>query len=158
MVPVATIRFWHPRDLPHLLQMAAETAWQITPPADRARSSPELIRQAAHHNLAGCLSSPGGTAVVAEEQGRPVGFLVITLQPSERTNEMQGYFADIYVEPAHRRSGVAKGMQDLADAYLQRLGVKSATNWVHAHNERAQQAAERFGLTPWGVMMSKRID
>lgn len=158
MIPVATIRFWQPRDLPYLLQMAAETAWQITPPADRAATSPEVIRQAAHQNLGGCLSSPGGTAVVAEENGRPVGFLVITLQPNERTGETQGYFADIYVEPAHRRGGVARGMHNLAEAYLQRLGIKSATNWVHAHNEKGQKTGEKFGLRPWGVMMAKTID
>lgn len=155
---MATVRFWQPSDLPYLLQMAAETAWQITPPEDKARSSPELIRQAAHQNLAGCLSSPGGTAVVAEENGRPVGFLVITLQPNERTGEMQGYLADIYVAPSHRRSGVAKELHRLGEGYLQQLGIRSVTNWVHAHNEKGQKAGEYFGLRPWGVMMAKTIE
>lgn len=158
MIPVATIRFWRPSDLPYLLEMAAETAWQITPPEDRARSSPEFIRRGAHMNLAGCLQSPGGTAVVAEEDGRPVGYLVVMLQPDERTGQMQGYLADIYVEPAYRRSGLAKGLYPLAESYLQQLGIRSATNWVHAGNEKGQKSGEYFGLRPWGVMMAKTIE
>jgi RimJ/RimL family protein N-acetyltransferase len=154
---LATVRFWQPQDLPHLLQMAAETAWQITPPDDQARSHPALIRQAAQQNLANCLQSPGGTAVVAEENGRPVGYLVITLQPNERTGEPQGYLADIYVEPAHRRGGLAKELHRVGEAYLQQLGITTVTNWVHAGNEKGQKTGESFGLKPWGVMMAKRL-
>src|SRR2546428_2358173 len=154
---MATIRFWQPADLPYLLHMAGETAWQITPPGDRARSHPDLIRQAAHQNLAGCLSSPGGTAVVAEENGRPVGYLVVTLQPDDRTGDAHGYLADIHVEPEFRRSRLAKELHQVGEEYLQQLGIRTVTNWVHAGNEKGQKAGEYFGLRPWAVMMAKTI-
>jgi ribosomal protein S18 acetylase RimI-like enzyme len=154
---MATVRFWQPSDLPYLLHMAAETAWQITPADDRARTHPDLIRRSAQANLMGCLSSPGGTAVVAEENGRPVGYLVVTLQPSDRTGEPTGYLADIYVEPAYRRSGLAKELHGIGEAYLKQLGIRTVTNWVHAGNEKGQKAGEHFGLKPWGVMMAKTL-
>lgn len=154
---MATVRFWQPSDLPYLLQMAAETAWQITPPGDQARSHPEIVRRAAQRNLAGSLSTPGGMLLVAEESGRPVGYLLLTLQPSEFTGEMQGYFADVYIDPAHRRSGLAKEMHYRGEEYLQRLGIRTMTNWVHAGNEKGQRTGESFGFFPWGVMMAKEI-
>lgn len=155
---MATVRFWQPTDLPYLLPMAAEASWQYTPPAERERSTPEFIGQAAHYNLLGCLSSPGGTAVVVEENGRPFGYMVVTLSPNERTGEMQGYLADIYVEPAYRRSGIAKELVRWGEAYLQHLGIRSETNWVHAGNEKSMKAAETLGLKPWAVMMAKTIE
>jgi GNAT superfamily N-acetyltransferase len=154
---MATVRFWQPADVPYLLHMAAETAWQITPEKDRAYTRPEIVRRAAQANLAGCLSTPGGTVLVAEADGRPVGYLLITIQPNDRTGQLQGYLADIYVEPEYRRAKLGLQLHQMAEAYVHRLGIRTVTNWVHTGNEKGLKAAEHFGMRPWAVMMSKEL-
>jgi len=152
---LALIRFWQPWDLPHLLRMAAVTAWNITPEDDRQHTTLERVAQAAQMNVLAVLSSPMGTAVVAEEDGRPVGYLLVAIQANDKTGEPQGYMADIYVEPAYRRHGIAKQMHLLAEAYLRQIGIRTITNWVHTHNQNGLAASVRHGFQPWGVMMAK---
>lgn len=152
---LARIRFFQPWDLPHLLRMAAVTAWEITPEDDRRHTTRERVAQAAQMNVLAVLNSPLGTAVVAEADGRPVGYLLIAIQANDKTGEPQGYMADIYVEPAYRRHGFARQMHDLAEAYLRRIGIRTATNWVHTHNRDGLAASARHGFQPWGFMMAK---
>lgn len=154
---LARIRLWHPADLPHLLRMAAVLAWQITPEDDRQATTPQAVALGARMNLIGVLRSPGGTAIVAEEDGRPVGFLLVALQPNDKTGQPQGYMADIYVEPAYQGRGLARQMHFAAEAYLRQIGIRTITNWVHAHNRQGQAASARHGFETWGVMMAKEL-
>lgn len=154
---MARIRLWQASDLPHLLRMAAVMAWQITPEDDRRATTPQAVALSAQMSLIGVLRSPGGTAVVAEAEGRPVGFLLIALQPNEKTGEPQGYMADIYVEPSHQRQGLGRQLHLAAEAYLRQMGIRTATNWVHAHNRQGQAASERHGFEVWGMMMAKEL-
>lgn len=154
---MATIRFWRQTDLPYLLHMAGEASLLITPKEDLARSNPDFIRKAAEFNLMGGLCSPGATALVAEDNGRPVGFLLVTLQPSDMGGELSGYMADIYIDPAYRGSGLGRDLHFAGEAYLKPMGIRSLTNWVHATNEKGQRAAESYGVKPWAVMMSKPL-
>lgn len=137
--------------------MAAVLAWQITPEDDRRATTPGAVAWGAKMNLLGVLRSPGGTAIVAEEDGRPVGFLLIALQPHDKTGELQGYMADIYVEPAYQGRGLARQMHLAGEAYLRQIGIRTATNWVHAHNRQGQAASARHGFETWGVMMAKEL-
>lgn len=152
---MAYIRFWRQSDLPALLQMSAVTAWEIMNPSDRAVARREVVAANAQRSLLACLSSPGGTAVVADEGGRPVGYLLIGIRPDERTGEPQGYMADIYLRPGYRGRGLADQMHRLGEAYLRSLGIRRATNWVHATNPLGRKASQQKGFRLWGVMMEK---
>lgn len=149
------VRFWQHSDLPGLLQMSAITAWEIMNPTDKAVADPEVVYANAHHNLFGVLSSPGGTAVVADEGGWPVGFLLIGIRPEERTGEPQGYMADIYILPQYRGQGLAQQFHAIGEEYLRRLGIRRATNWVHATNPLGKKASNDKGFRLAGVMMEK---
>lgn len=151
------IRFWQPSDLPYIQQMMVETTWSITPEDDKAHTTFGTVAAGAQGNLQGILSSPGGTCVVADLNGKPVGFLLIGLQPNDKTGVPHGYLADIYVEKPYRKSGVARQMHTIGEQYLRSLGIRYATNWVHAHNAGAQKASAQFGIRPWGVMMVKEL-
>lgn len=150
-------RLWEQSDLPRLAEMAAITAWNITPEDDKPYTSQEHVSASAVQNLYGVLGSPGGTAVVADEGGKPVGYLLIAIQHNDMTGEPMGYMADIYVEPAFRRGGVSKELHRVGEEYLRRLGVRKATNWTHAHNQLGQSATAYHGFRPWGVMMVKEL-
>lgn len=151
------VRFWQQSDLPGLLQMSAITAWEIMNSSDKEVARPEVVFTNAHHNLIHCLSSPGGTAVVADDGGIPVGFLLIGLRPDERTGEMQGYMADIYIYPQYRGQGLAQEFHRLGEDYLRRLGIRQATNWVHAQNPLGKKASTEKGFRLWGLMMEKLL-
>lgn len=151
------IRFWHQGDLPHLLRMAAITTWEIMNASDKAVAQPDVVYANAQRSLLGALQSPGGTAIVADENGRPVGYLLICIRPDERTGEMQGYMADIYLLPEYRGKGLAKEFHRVGEEYLRGLGIRQATNWVHAENPLGRKASEARGFRIWGVMMEKRL-
>ncbi|MFZ5827736.1 MAG: GNAT family N-acetyltransferase [Bacillota bacterium] len=151
------VRFWRQSDLPGLAQMAAITAWEIMNPSDKAVARPEVVAANAHKSLIGCLSSPGGTAVVIDDGGRPVGYLLIGLRPDDRTGEMQGYMADIYIYPPYRGKGLAEELHRLGEDYLRRIGIRKATNWVHAQNPLGKKASMQKGFRLWGLMMEKLL-
>jgi GNAT superfamily N-acetyltransferase len=149
------LRFWQQSDLPHLARMSVASTWVITPEDDRAHTTLEKVAANACRALLGTLASPGGTAIVADEGGRPVGFLLVGIQPNEKTGEPAGYMADIWVDPEFRRHGLAEKMHYATEAYLKKLGVRRASNWTHAHNPKGLKSSRRHGFQPWGVMMSK---
>jgi GNAT superfamily N-acetyltransferase len=151
------VRFWQPSDLPYLLSMAALTTWNITPEDDRPHTSFEVVARSAHQNMVGVLQSPYGTAIVAEEGGRPVGYLLIGIQLNGRSREPVGYMADIYVEPAFRRSGLSKHFLAIGEEYLRRIGIRKATNWTHAHNPLGQASSNHQGFKLWGLMLAKDL-
>lgn len=150
-----TVRFWQQSDLPGLLQMSAITAWEIMNPSDKAVARPEAVNANAQRNLITVLSSPGGTAVVADDGGWPVGFLLIGLRPDDKTGEIQGYMADIYIHPQYRGMGLAQEFHRIGEEHLRRIGIRRATNWVHATNPLGKKASNDKGFRLWGVMMEK---
>lgn len=154
---MAEVRFWRPDDLPHLSYFAAMNTWKILTPDDQAVASIGYVASSAEENLHAVLSSPGGTALVAEENGRPVGYLLIGIRPAERTGEPSGYMADVYIEPEYRNQGIAGQFHKLGEEYLQRLGVRKATLWTHAHNPLGRQSAERQGYRTYGAMYAKKL-
>jgi GNAT superfamily N-acetyltransferase len=151
------LRFWQPSDLPHLRRMAIITAWEITPEDDKAHTTLEQVAENAQQNLMAVLQAPYGTAIVADEGGLPVGFLLIGLQANEKTGQPHGYMADIYVEPAFRRHGLAQELHAAAEEYLRSIGIRKASNWTHAHNPRGQSSSLRHGFQLWGLMLSKEL-
>lgn len=152
------VRLWQPPDLPYLQRMAVLMTWQITPADDKAATTPEVIAQNALQNVDRVLSTPGGTAVVAEEGGRPVGFLLIGIQPHERTGEPQGYMADIFVEPEYRGKGIPRELHRLGEAYMRQLGLRQALFWIHAGNRQGQRAAFDNGAKMRGLVVAKMLN
>lgn len=151
------VRFWQQQDLPDLMRMAAVTAWNITPPADKPHTTFETVASNARDSLMRALSSPFGNAVVALDKGRPVGYFLVAVQQHDKTGEPYGYAADIYVEPEYRRSGASKLMHALAEEYLRRIGMRVLTNWTHAHNPLGQKASEKHGFKLHMLLMSKDL-
>ncbi|MDF2627142.1 MAG: putative acetyltransferase [Symbiobacteriaceae bacterium] len=151
------VRFWQQSDLPELMRMAGVTAWNITPPDDKPHTRFENVAANAQQNLMRVLSAPYGMAVVAEENGQVVGYLLLAVQQNDKTGEPHGYAADIYVEPGNRRGGASRQLHALGEAYLRHLGLQKLTNWTHAHNPLGQKASEKHGFRLHMLMMSKDL-
>lgn len=151
------VRYWQPADLPDLERMMVQLALGIAPPEDRAAVGDETLARAAVRGLHTLLRSPGGTAAVAVEGGRPVGFLLACLQQDDRTGEWLGYLADVFVEPEFRGKGVGRTLEQLASSHLRQLGLQKAQVWTHAHNPLGQAAARSYGLQIRGIVLSKEL-
>ena len=82
---------------------------------------------------------------MAEEDGRPVGFLLIALQPHDKTGELQGYMADIYVEPAHRGTGVSLRLTAAGEAHCRAHGVRVIRRYIAPANTPSLRHALRDG-------------
>lgn len=155
---MARVRLWQSPDLPYLQRMAILMTWHVTPADDKAATTPEVIAHNALLNLDRVLGTPGGTAVVAEEGGRPVGFLLIGIQPHERTGEPQGYMADIFVEPEHRGQGIPRELQTMGEAYMRQLGLRRSLYWIHTDNRQGQRAAFDHGAKVRGLVITKTLN
>lgn len=83
----------------------------------------------------------GGVALLAEEDGEPIGLAV-----ARRKGPRLGYLADLYVRPQARRQGVAKALvREVASAFAAQ-GVDYVNLNVDAGNRVAQSVYERFGF------------
>lgn len=151
------IRAYRTEDVPYVLAASARNTWSILPADQRATARPDVVTQQAYMNVMGILMAPGGTALIAEDQGRPVGYLLVAVGPDATTGEPFGYMADIYVEPAYRRHGLGRGLNQAADGYLRSLGIRRAKLWTHAHNVDGQRSAVANGYRPEGYAMVKDL-
>ncbi|MGE5675061.1 MAG: N-acetyltransferase family protein [Mycobacterium leprae] len=151
------IRFWQQSDLPYLLQTAGITAWEITPEDDKTHTTYQRVALNAQRNVIAILSSPYGTAIMAEDDGIPVGFLLLGIQHHHLSGAPRGYTADIYVEPPYRGHGAGKRMHLLGEAYFKSIGLQYITNWTHAHNRLGQTVSDHHGFRRLGLMMMKEL-
>jgi ribosomal protein S18 acetylase RimI-like enzyme len=77
-------------------------------------------------------------ALVAEEDGQPVGFVL-----ARPENERVGYLSDVYVRPAFRRRGIARALMAEASAAL---GSELLSLTVDVGNDEARTAYRRLGF------------
>ncbi len=121
--------------------MAAETEGLELDP-DRVRAG-----------VAAVLSDAGkGFYLIAEEEGRAVGQLMVTFEWSDWRNGNFWWIQSVYVEPAHRRQGVFRRLYaETLERARSQSGVCGLRLYVEENNRRAQQAYESLGmrLTPY---------
>jgi ribosomal protein S18 acetylase RimI-like enzyme len=84
-------------------------------------------------------------ALVAEEDGQPVGFAL-----ARRRDEHVGYLSSVYVRPAFRRGGVGRELMAAASAAL---GSEVLSLLVHVANEEARTAYRRLGFRDEAVRL-----
>ena len=96
---------------------------------------------------------------VAEVDGAVIGYVlgaVIDLHPDLFDHVDSGFIADIYVDPAHRRRGIARGLVEAINAWFAEQGVQ--------HAEWQVAAANTDGIRFWeaisgsAIMVRMRID
>jgi len=86
-----------------------------------------------------------GVALVAEEDGEPIGFAL-----ARRRDERVGYLGSVYVRPAFRRAGVGRELMAAASAAL---GTEVLSLIVHVANEEARTAYRRLGFRDEAVRL-----
>ena len=88
--------------------------------------------------------------LVVEREGRPVGFLVGTVEqeiPIYRVNEY-GFIHDIWVDPAYRNEGLGRQLVVLAIERFRQIGVPQVRADTAAPNEAARGLLASCGMRP----------
>ena len=83
----------------------------------------------------------GWPCFAAVENGLPIGYMVC------RVEEPVVWVESIYVEPAYRRSGVASGLYEKAEAIARSYGEDTVYNNVHPNNEKMIAFLRKRGYT-----------
>ncbi len=145
--PAFTLRAAEPRDLPAISGLIHELA-DFEKLTHLVQTTPEKL----HPHLFG--DRPVAEALVAEVEGRVVAFALFFNNFSTFLARPGLYLEDLYVQPAHRRSGIGR-------ALLKRLGALAVERgcgrfeWsVLDWNENAIRFYEGMGAT---VMPDWRI-
>ena len=110
------------------------------------------------------LRKHGGFALVAELEGRPVGFLTGFLQPvppevsrMEQRPNQQGYVMDILVEKEARGRGAGRALLREADRRFLEMGCDNVQLNVLAGNRGARRVYERAGFREIDLRLRKVI-
>ena len=104
-----------------------------------------------------------GTCLVAYVDGVPAGFMFgYAEEPDESRIEIytgpEFYVSDGYIDPAFRRMGIYKRMNEyIENLYISR-GVKRLTRFTHINNHQMQQFLEGEGYKPTRVLYEKWLD
>lgn len=108
------------------------------------------------------LAEPGSFALLAEQDGAPVGYALVhvggpdeTWVTGERTAELE----TLAVLPGSRGAGIGSALMDAVDDELGRLGIADLWVAVVAGNEDALRFYERRGLVTYMHRMHRsRVD
>lgn len=96
--------------------------------------------------------------IVAEEDGKIVGFLLCLLSPNTPVFKERkvGIISDVFVLEERRRKGVARKMLDVAVKWLRKNKVRTLQLGVAHDNLEARAAWRTIGFEPY--MIYKRLD
>jgi RimJ/RimL family protein N-acetyltransferase len=97
------------------------------------------------------LGSPDVSCIVAEEDGRIVGFCTIRDSRDEDAGELEAEMPTLYVEPSHWGRGVGRALCAAGVKRSSDRGFRVLTLWVLAMNERARRFYDVFGFEPDGT-------
>lgn len=102
---------------------------------------------------------PRGVLLIAEDQERPVAFLVGTIEPEVPIFWIPecGWIHDVWVEPSHRRTGIASALVQSAVERFDAMGVAQVRLDTGSFNEQARQVFARAGFRPCVVELIRTL-
>lgn len=152
-----TFRSWQSADLPWLNYAATAARWEGLSPAERAVVDPRFVQEGAMAQLREVLGGPEGNALIAERDGQPIGFALGALAPDSTTGEPNGLLLSIWVDPAHRRQGVARRLMQVTEALFGCCAVRKVKLWSPLANEPFVRLGEQSGYQREGVINRKQF-
>jgi GNAT superfamily N-acetyltransferase len=105
---------------------------------------------------------PGGSVLVAEAEGRAVGFIVTGVDEELGDyvlpeNRLVGRLSDLWVAPGARGRGAARALIAAAEARLRAAGINRAEVTAVVRNAEAQRLYAALGYAPYEVTLGKAL-
>jgi ribosomal protein S18 acetylase RimI-like enzyme len=111
------------------------------------------------HFLGTQFDADDATVLVAERGGAVVGYVYAGIEPFswKELRDTAGFVHDIVVDPAERRTGVARALMEAAIAWVRAQGVPSVMLGTAARNEGAQRLFEAMGFRRTMIEMTRDV-
>lgn len=109
--------------------------------------------------IEGWLSEPNILVFLAEENGKAVGYMRISVEPAPAyLNEKKiGMVDDVFVDGAYRRQGMAEALFTKAREWFSKKGVHSIELNADVHNEGAIALWKKLGFEERKLRMRKVV-
>jgi ribosomal protein S18 acetylase RimI-like enzyme len=91
---------------------------------------------------------PASANFIAREGGVDIGLTAISAEP-DAPGRM--HLVSMWVDPRHRRRGVARALIDQAVRWAVERQAREVISWVADHNTAARRLYERIGFRPTGA-------
>ncbi|MBI3910786.1 MAG: GNAT family N-acetyltransferase [Armatimonadetes bacterium] len=157
-MPDFRIRTYRPDDLPFFREMEFTTTWATLSPEERARLSPEEIREALEATHAALLERPGMAIFVAEtEAGERAGLLWFGQNRNLVTGETEGWIYNVSVARKWQGRGLGQQLMEYGEAHARAAGYQTLGLMVASHNETAQRLYQRLSFRTTNLIMRKRL-
>jgi GNAT superfamily N-acetyltransferase len=137
----ARIRPAESHDVPRILELILDLATYERAAAEM-RATEDQLRAALFGPM------PAVYALVAEVDGRIVGFALYFLNFSTWEGTHGIYLEDLYVEPAHRGTGLGKALLVALAALARERGYARVEWWVLDWNQSSIDFYTRLGAVP----------
>ena len=150
-----TIRIAIPADRDAILRLTERLGDFPVPPW---RTAAEIAR-ADHPILLAALRVPGAghLLLVAEAEGRLLGFLFAAERADYFTGERVAHVEDLALDPGAEGKGLARGLMEAAERWARERGCRRVTLNVWAQNEREIGLYQRLGYQPETVHYLKEL-
>ncbi|MBE9241918.1 GNAT family N-acetyltransferase [Synechocystis salina] len=86
---------------------------------------------------------------------QPIAGLWLGNAVDQVTGDRHGHIFMLYVEPAHRRRGIATALMAQAQQWGEQRGDRRLALQVFTHNQGAKELYEKFGFSPHALLMQK---
>ena len=128
----------------------AETLAAFNAGLARETEDKELDRDVLLRGVRALLADPAkGRYLVAEEDGRPLGALALTLEWSDWRDGWFWWIQSVYVDPEARGRGVYRALHEQVVAEARSAGdVRGIRLYVEKENTAAQRTYEKVGMSP----------
>ena len=148
-----TVRTGERSDWPFVEDVGARSA-----AASRGRPASDAALKAGYFRLLDFVAQQSHVLLVAEAQGRPVGFLILLDRiPDEVTLGPQGFIAYMAVEPEFQARGAGSALLRSAEDEARRLGLPYISLMVTEANAAARRLYERAGYQTERRLLCKAL-
>ena len=143
-----------------ILKGSAEAVWVSLPEERKQQLGREAIDQ--HYedearDFQGDDRFPNQAILARDPEGRRSGFVWVAEATTDGTGQPHGFVMDLYLDPLHRGTGLAKVLMEKAEDWCRARGLKYMQLSVSPANTPAYRLYQKLGYTVERHILSKDL-
>jgi GNAT superfamily N-acetyltransferase len=150
-----TVRGYQSSDFTYIVTKAAQTGWLHLTPREQRLTSPDAVGRRASSMIYQALNGPEVICLIAEVQGRPIGYQLVMPHADEVSGIRSGLKLDGWLDPSARGQGISQRIHGTTESICRQMGLPRMTCIVAAHTEPALKPTSSRGFVTERVMRAK---